>query len=78
MAAIRRLLRVPAFSDVLDSKTDCCEASMKSTRGTVFLALGIVFLAIGASGQRSFLGIGIAFLAVGLAFSAREHRRDRR
>jgi hypothetical protein len=31
----------------------------------VFIALGITFIAIGASGQRPLLYIGIAFLVIG-------------
>ena len=33
--------------------------------GAPFLAIGIAFLAIGASGNRAFIAIGIAFMALG-------------
>jgi hypothetical protein len=36
--------------------------------------MGVVFLGIGASGQRGFLGIGAAFLAIGIALLVREKR----
>jgi hypothetical protein len=40
----------------------------------VFIALGVAFVAIGASGQRAFLGIGAVFLVVGFVILARERR----
>jgi len=39
-----------------------------------FLALGVIFLAIGTAGQRNFLGIGAAFLAIGAVFLAQNRR----
>jgi uncharacterized membrane protein len=43
----------------------------------VFLMAGIVFLGIGALGQRAFFGVGVAFLALGVAFLARQRRSER-
>jgi hypothetical protein len=34
--------------------------------GYPFVALGVAFIAIGASGRRSFIAIGLVFLAIGL------------
>jgi drug/metabolite transporter (DMT)-like permease len=42
--------------------------------GMVFIVLGVVFIAIGSSGQRAFLGVGAAFLIVGLVSLARQRR----
>jgi hypothetical protein len=39
-----------------------------------FLALGVIFLAIGTGGQRNFIAIGAAFLAIGVVFLARSRR----
>lgn len=47
---------------------------MKSNPGFPFLILVVVFVAIGASGQRNFLGIGAAFLAIGVVFLVRQKR----
>jgi hypothetical protein len=47
---------------------------MKRTPGISFVIIGVVFLGIGASGQRNFLGIGVAFLAIGIAFLVRQKR----
>ena len=47
---------------------------MKGKPGIPFLVMGVAFLAIGASGQRVFLGIGAAFLAIGVAFLLRQKR----
>jgi len=38
------------------------------TPGAVFLAIGVVFVAVGSSGQRAFLGVGAAFIALGIVF----------
>jgi hypothetical protein len=40
----------------------------------VFIVLGVVFIAIGSSGQRAFLGVGAAFLVIGLVSLARQRR----
>jgi drug/metabolite transporter (DMT)-like permease len=42
--------------------------------GMVFIVLGVVFIAIGSSGQRAFLGVGAAFLVVGFVSLARQRR----
>jgi hypothetical protein len=47
---------------------------MKPKPGLPFLVMGLAFVAIGASGQRAFLGIGTAFLAIGLVMLMREKR----
>ncbi len=44
------------------------------SRGTVFVALGAAFIAIGISGQRAFLAIGLAFLVVGFVIVFRQRR----
>lgn len=40
-----------------------------------FLVIGIVFIAIGASGQRALLYVGLAFLAIAVAFLLQTRRR---
>lgn len=50
---------------------------MKSSRGKVFFAIGIAFVAIGASGRPAFLGVGVAFLVIGSGLLARERNRER-
>jgi hypothetical protein len=40
----------------------------------VFIVLGVVFIAIGSSGQHAFLGIGAAFLVIGFVSLARQRR----
>ena len=42
--------------------------------GTVFIVLGVVFIAIGSSGQRALLAVGAAFLAIGLISVVRQRR----
>jgi len=42
--------------------------------GAVFIALGVVFIAIGSSGQRAFLGVGAAFLVIGVVSLIRLRR----
>ena len=37
-----------------------------------WIAIGIVFLALGMSGRSSYLALGIVFLAIGLAFARRK------
>lgn len=46
----------------------------KGTTGSTFLIVGIVFLAIGVSGQGNLVGIGAAFLAIGIAYMVKEKR----
>lgn len=36
--------------------------------GTAFFAVGIAFMAIGLSGQKTFLGLGAAFFVIGLIY----------
>jgi hypothetical protein len=43
-------------------------------RGLTFFSLGIVFIAVGASGRSFFLGLGAAFLAAGVYFLVRSRR----
>ena len=42
--------------------------------GVVFITLGVVFIAVGSSGQRALLGVGFAFLVVGLVYVIRQRR----
>jgi len=42
--------------------------------GAVFLTIGVVFLAVGSSGQRAFIAVGAAFIAVGVALLVRQRR----
>jgi len=51
---------------------------MKTTGapGIVFIVLGVVFIAIGSSGQRAFLGIGAAFAVIGLISLIRQRRAE--
>ena len=61
-----------AMSGIINSQT--LEVDMRSGRavGIPFLTLGITFIALGASGQRAFLGIGVVFLVLGTIFLARQ------
>ena len=45
-----------------------------ATPGIVFIVLGVVFIAIGSSGQRAFLGVGAAFAVIGLVSLIRQRR----
>jgi hypothetical protein len=45
-------------------------------RGGAFLALGVVFLAVGASGRAHFIALGVAFLAIGVVFLVRDRRGE--
>ena len=51
---------------------------MKTTSapGIAFLVLGVVFIAIGSSGQRAFLGLGAAFAVIGLISLIRQRRAE--
>jgi hypothetical protein len=42
--------------------------------GAVFLTIGVVFLAVGSSGQRAFIAVGAAFIAIGVALLVRQRR----
>jgi LPXTG-motif cell wall-anchored protein len=42
----------------------------------VFLTIGVVFVAVGSSGQRAFLAVGAAFIAIGSALLVRKRRAD--
>ncbi len=42
--------------------------------GVAFLTIGVVFIAIGSSGARAFLGTGVAFLVVGFVLLMRSRR----
>jgi hypothetical protein len=42
--------------------------------GAPFLTIGVVFIAVGSSGQRAFIAIGAAFIAVGVALLVRQRR----
>jgi hypothetical protein len=51
---------------------------MKATGapGIAFIVIGVVFIAIGSSGQRAFLGIGAAFIVIGMLSLVRQRRAD--
>ena len=42
--------------------------------GMAFVVVGVVFIAIGSSGQRAFIPIGVAFVVIGFIFIARQRR----
>jgi hypothetical protein len=42
--------------------------------GAAFIVVGVVFIAIGSSGQRAFMAIGAAFVVIGFIFIARGRR----
>ena len=42
--------------------------------GAAFVAVGVVFIAIGSSGQRAFLPISVAFVLIGFMFIVRQRR----
>jgi drug/metabolite transporter (DMT)-like permease len=44
------------------------------TAGIAFFVIGVVFIAIGSSGQRAFLGVGAAFIVVGIIAMIRQRR----
>jgi membrane-bound ClpP family serine protease len=44
--------------------------------GIAFIVLGVVFIAIGSSGQRAFLGIGAAFIVIGTVSLVRRRRAN--
>jgi hypothetical protein len=48
--------------------------SKSTAGGGAFVVVGVVFIAIGSSGQRGFLPIGIAFIVIGFMFIARRRR----
>ena len=43
--------------------------------GYPFLVMGIAFIALGISGQRTFLYVGVVFLLIGMAWLVRNRRR---
>jgi drug/metabolite transporter (DMT)-like permease len=47
----------------------------RSTAGGVaFVVVGVIFIAMGSSGQRAFLPIGGAFALIGIVFIVRQRR----
>jgi len=46
----------------------------RSVPAVPFLALGAVFIAVGAAGNRTFLVLGLAFMAIGAVFFAKQRR----
>ncbi|HEY7679701.1 MAG TPA: hypothetical protein VIC04_04220 [Terriglobia bacterium] len=42
--------------------------------GLAFIAVGVVFIALGSSGQRAYLPIGVAFALIGVLFIVRQRR----
>jgi hypothetical protein len=49
---------------------------MPRTTSISFIIIGIAFLAMAVSGQRSFRAIGVAFVAIGIALLVRQRRRQ--
>jgi hypothetical protein len=41
-----------------------------------FIVIGVVFIAIGSSGQRAFLAIGAAFIILGMVSLVRQRRAN--
>jgi len=50
--------------------------SSSTAGGSAFVVVGVVFIAIGSSGQRAFMAIGAAFVVIGFIFIARRRRGD--
>jgi LPXTG-motif cell wall-anchored protein len=48
--------------------------SSSTAGGAAFVVVGVVFIAIGSSGQRAFMAIGAAFVVIGFVFIARRRR----
>ncbi len=48
--------------------------SSSTAGGAAFIVVGVVFIAIGSSGQRAFMAIGAAFVVIGFIFIARRRR----
>jgi hypothetical protein len=44
----------------------------RGARGIALLVIGLVFMAVGISGQRAFIAIGIAFAVIGLSSLIRQ------
>jgi membrane-bound ClpP family serine protease len=42
--------------------------------GIALIVIGVVFIAIGSSGQRAFVGLGAAFAVIGLVLLLRQRR----
>jgi hypothetical protein len=47
-----------------------------NTASPAFLVIGLVFLALGCSGQTVFLGVGTVFMALGATLRAKAHTGD--
>jgi len=45
--------------------------SSATAGGAAFIVVGVVFIAIGSSGQRAFIAIGAAFVLIGFVFLGR-------
>jgi hypothetical protein len=50
---------------------------MNSNQGSLFFAVGIVFIAVGATGRPAFVGLGAAFIVIGAGLMARRRNRLR-
>jgi hypothetical protein len=46
----------------------------RKSAGIPFLALGVTFLAVGATGRQAFLAIGLTFLVLGVVLLLRRTR----
>jgi len=51
--------------------------SSSTAGGAAFIVVGVVFIAIGSSGQRAFMAIGAAFVVIGFILAARRRRGER-
>lgn len=49
---------------------------MTKGTGQAFIALGVIFFAMGVAGKTNYLGPGLAFLAIGLVVRWRSGRRN--
>jgi hypothetical protein len=59
-------IRQLSLVDCIVQSNSTQEVTYMRNVAMVFLVLGVAFIAIGLSGQRTFIYVGIAFLAVAL------------
>jgi hypothetical protein len=52
--------------------------SSSTAGGAAFIVVGVVFIAIGSSGQHAFMPIGAAFAVIGFILIARRRRAGRK
>ncbi len=76
-AAVDSRCALAAEPPTVRRMTDTPSGSPATSRapGAVLLAIGVVFLAVGSSGQRgAFIAVGAAFIAIGVALLVRQRR----